>query len=46
MCILFCNLFFRIYNYFIYCINKYKDDCRKEQEMQSLLNENPYYELE
>ena len=41
MCILACNLFFRIYD-----INKYNDECREEQEMQSLLNENPYYALE
>jgi len=46
MCILACNLFFKIYDYFVYFMNKYKDDLREEQEMQSLLNENPYYALE
>ncbi len=46
MCILVCNLFFRIYDYCVYCINKYNDECREEQEMLSLLNENPYYALE
>jgi len=46
MCILACNLFFRIYDCCIYHIKKYNDDCKEEQEMQSLLNENPYYALE
>lgn len=45
MCILVCNLFFRLYDCCIYNIKKYNDK-HKEEEMQSLLNENPYYALE
>jgi hypothetical protein len=47
MCFLYaCNLFFRLYDCCIYHIKKYKEDRKEAEEMQSLLNENPYYALE
>lgn len=47
MCFLYaCNLFFRLYDCCIYHIKKYKEDRKVAEEMQSLLNENPYYALE
>lgn len=47
MCFLYaCNLFFRLYDSCLYNIKKYKEDLKEEEEMQSLLKENPYYALE
>ena len=47
MCFLYaCNLFFRLYDCFKYHIKKYKEERKEAEEIQSLLNENPYYALE
>jgi hypothetical protein len=41
-----CNLLCKFYDCFAFTLKKYNESRKEEEEMQELLNQNPYYALE